>query len=198
MPNWCSTKIEIRHEDELVIQNLRRLIGEWTSHNYADNGFGTSWLGNIVGNSGIGDPLNASISCRGHLSDWYASDNCLTVFTETAWVPMLEMWVRIIDRYAEGATMIYEAEECGEGLYVTNNDDLCGRYIIDSWNEYLDSNYEASAGEVVEFLSNVMGFGLVPNIELEALMSALDNWMSSKDAEFSIYQWELCPIEDYY
>lgn len=198
MPNWCSTKIKISH-DEDVINRLSTLLGEWTRENYCDNGFGLGWLGNIVGNSGIGDPMTSTISCRGRLSDWYTNGNDLIIYTETAWTPMLEMWVRVVDMYAEGATLIYEAEEPGECLYATNDENLAGRYIIESCDGNFDSEYEATEEKLIGFLHAVMGLRPVFDIKLKDLMSALDNQLSHcLDKKFFINQWEFCPVEDYY
>jgi hypothetical protein len=40
MPNWCATKISIRHGDKEKLKALHDKINEWTSENFIDNDFG--------------------------------------------------------------------------------------------------------------------------------------------------------------
>lgn len=146
MPNWCITEISIRHEDADKVKELYNKIREWTSKNYAENGFGTRWLGNIVLGAEIGtidQRTDTDVCCRGSLDDFYMSgENEINLCTETAYSPMLKMWSAVCDRYLPGAEIIFNAEDS----FCSNDEDLIGRLLIDIWeNEYrnpLVSDYD--------------------------------------------------------
>lgn len=65
-------------------------------------------------------------------------ENTNTVFidTETAWVPMLRMWVAFLDKFFPGKEirLEYVSSEPGCDLYWTNRPDFAGKYHV----EYLD------------------------------------------------------------
>ena len=134
MPNWCYTQITINCDDKNKLEEFEKRINEWTSHNYIENGFGLNWLGNIVGNSGIGTTDTGEeiyLRCRGRLTYLDNTGDQLIIDTETAWEPMLKMWVKLLDKYLPEAELIYQAQECGFELYLTNDPYLFDRYIVD-------------------------------------------------------------------
>ena len=152
MPNWCWTRITINHESEKEIEKLNKLIDEWTSKDYMDNGFGHEWLGNIVLGSGVGTvDTNAETDlwCRGSITYREVNGNQLLIDTETAWSPILKMWVKLLEKYLPDAELIYTAEECGCGLYSTNDPSMKDCYYIDCWDiPDIESDYEASEDTV--------------------------------------------------
>lgn len=159
MPNWCSTSIEIYHDSSDELKFFDEKIDELTSYNYIKNGFGEKWLGNLVGNSGIGViPENnvSGIKCRGSITYKTLRDDCLYIETETAWAPMLEVWLKLIDKYISGAQILYVATEPGCELYWTNDPGWLRRYvIIDCDDDYV--NDDATEHNVVEFLQEKFG-----------------------------------------
>lgn len=159
MPNWCMTRISIESNNEEGLENLYKLIEEWTSKNYMENSFGTNWLGNIVLGAGIGTVdagKDTDVRCRGALCDLdIVSSNQLYIQTETAWVPMLAMWTKVIYKYLPGASLIYESDE--EADFATNDPELIGKFIIDSWDiDDVESDWEASKDKVVEILQGLL------------------------------------------
>lgn len=153
MPDWCFTHLVIQHENENVIEKLEKLINEWTSKDYIENRFGKDWLGNIVGNSGIGmvgceknynKKLDADkyVFCRGRIYDMDRCGNELSINEESAWSPALGLWLRVIDKYAKGAKLIYTAEEGGCGVYITNDEDYLNKYYVDWWESFSDEVME--------------------------------------------------------
>ena len=133
MPNWCNTNIYINYDDEKALKNLYNKIKSWTSKNYADNGFGHGWLGNVVLGAEIGtvdtNP-ETDISCRGDIEYIDCTNSQITICTETAWSPMLELWIKVIEKYLPDAELIYDACELGNELYATNDPCLVGKYNI--------------------------------------------------------------------
>ena len=193
MPNWCSTKIIISHESENKLIAFNKLLDKWTSKDYMPNGFGHSWLGNIVLGSEIGtvdeDP-NTDIRCRGWISykDLYANE--LTIDTETAWAPMLHMWIRLVDKYLPDATIIYNAEEPGCGIYDTNDEDLIGKYILDSWDDNVESDYEMEEETLIRELQRIIG-------TTETDINKLIKMTEDDDYDFSIHKWEYKNINEW-
>lgn len=202
MPNWCSTNVIIRHNDKKSLEGLYNKIKEWTSKDYYENGFGNSWLGNIVGNSGIAEWdekgngfYNADgefISCRGLIT----SCDChgeINIWQDDAWSPNLKLWGLVLEKYLPDAKLIYTGEEPGCGLYVTNNPDIEGLYCIDIFDppenfEY-ESMYEAEEDDVVEVCQKILG---TDETDLEKLLERVKN-----DIDYLVInQWRHCDVED--
>ena len=130
MPNWCSNEERIfgpRKEIVPLFQNIRK----WTSKKYRENGFGNLWLGNIVLGAGFevdGDGEN-HLRCRGALSsdpelyDGEKEGSYISFTSETAWIPMRNMWEKILARHAPNCKYLFRSEECGMGYYATNDRD---------------------------------------------------------------------------
>lgn len=125
MANWCSTKIRFYGDKS---SDLLSKIKEYTSENFKENGFGNSWLGNVMEGFGYNVDSEETPRCRGSITDICdESEDGFTIYTETAWVPMTKMWHKIIEDYYsdnEGNPLIYFdwiAEEFGCDVYCTNN-----------------------------------------------------------------------------
>lgn len=164
MPNWCNTTITINNKNEKELKDFESKIKEWTSHDYKENGFGLKWLGNIVGNSGIGtidENQDTDLSCRGWLTDIDNLGSQLLISTETAWVPMLQMWVKLLEKYMPEAELIYQAEEPGLQMYVTNDSSLESTYVLDIFDpvdklEEIESNWEIDGNSLKEILQDLL------------------------------------------
>jgi hypothetical protein len=72
------------------------------------------------------------VKCRGSLVYVDVSDNLLIVDVETAWTPMLKMWVMICDKYLgeNKYKLYYCAEESSAELYVTNDPAFSDTYDV--------------------------------------------------------------------
>lgn len=169
MPNWCSTKYIFRGSSN-EINYLHRKIVEWTSNSAVQSDFGNDWLGNILYGAGLGDKVeNNELRCRGTLEELQdPEDDCLELWTETAWVPMAKMWYAVIEALKlKTVGFAFEAEECGCEIYwiydphgygdfdydqvyidaygSSDLDDISGYYTeeqaIRKLNAFLDTNY---------------------------------------------------------
>ena len=189
MPNWCTTRITINHDDENKLKEFEKLINEWTSKNYMENGFGLQWLGNIVGNSGIGTidkNLETDLRCRGSITWIECDDYQLLIDTETAWVPMLKMWVKLLEKYLPDAELIYSAEECGMGIYSTNDPCLKDCYIMDCYDmEDIESDWEASEETVRKILQELLK---TDETDVEKLIELLND--SEYGDKMIVHKWE--------
>lgn len=146
MPNWCTTYITINYDDEEKIKKLYENLEKWTERNYIENDFGPTWLGNIVLGSGIGTvnrDKETDISCRGNLCymDYYK--NSINIQTETAWVPMMNLWKKLVDKYLPDAEILFTANEPGFNIHITNEPELMNKWVCvtDTISEYeIDKN----------------------------------------------------------
>lgn len=175
MPNWCYNDITIIGPTEEDAQKFYKNLEEWTSKNYKDNDFGLHWLGNIVGNSGLDDPVNGKYECRGSIAYMDCDSDEISIQTETAWGPMNDMWTALIERDMPDGEFYYMAEEPGMGVYCTNRSELDGKYYYDYWCD--DSEL---TDDELERLKNC------------ELAQQTDDEMSYKDVEKMIL--ELIPV----
>ena len=206
MPNWCYTKITITNDNKEENNVFKNLMDVWTKIDYMENGFrwtgNYGWLGNIVLGANIGtvdtDP-KTDLRCRGSLSEWEYDDRYgeFTFWTETAWSPMLQMWVKLIEKYMPHANMLFVAEECGCGMWDTNDHDLVGKYIIDGY-ENLPINIdnvneqEMSKSELEYILRELL------KDETSAFNDLIEMFEESEFSdEATIHQWEYVDIEVY-
>ena len=106
-------------------------IRKWTSKNYRENRFGNLWLGNIVFGAGFevdGDGENhlrcrGALSCAPELYDGEEDGSYISFTSKTAWIPMRDMWEKILARHALNCKYLFRSEECGMGYYATNDRD---------------------------------------------------------------------------
>lgn len=198
MPNWCDTNITIYCEDEKRTEAFFHKLEEWTSVNYKVNAFGLKWLGNIVGNSGIGkigSDGKSNVPCRGVIFDMMLHNSKeISITTETAWAPMLEMWQLLIEKYLPSDTeLIYAASEPGCEIFTTNDSEINGKYHIDSWDEMEDfERYCISEEELVVLLQGILK---TKEARLPYLIKKFD------ESEFSdcmsIHQWEFVSPDEW-
>ena len=133
MPNWCSTDYYVlgsRKEIMDLSKRMERL--ENRKKSLINNGFGNTWLGNLVNNLG-GDWEN--VYCRGEwmCREWNKEKNTLTFTTETAWQEMKE-WRKFIESCYKTIKILYVTEEPGMGIYKTNDLDeifFKAKFVLD-------------------------------------------------------------------
>lgn len=133
MPNWCFSSYVIegrKKELQSLHSKMKRL--EKRKKSLVENGFGKTWLGNLVTRLG-GDWQE--VYCRGSWSDLDWNGAILRFNTETAWGPMTEVFNFIKSIYPS-LEIYYMAEEKGNGVFITN--DTEGRFFSDRY--YLDSD----------------------------------------------------------
>lgn len=200
MPNWCSTDITITGGKKQV-EFLHNKIEEWTSKNAVENGFGKYWLGNILINSGVisAEQLDKvpHPRCRGSLgfSDLNTDTEPAELYiqTETAWSPMLQMWVEVLKKYNLDLEIIYTATECGCELYLTNDPCLSDKYVIDVFDdiEGVESDYEATEQYVIELLRELL---YTNEKDIKRLMRQF--YKAEVSEKMSIHPWEYAEIEE--
>lgn len=212
MPNWCYTRLRITSNNIDKLKELYSNIQEWTSKDYCSNGFGNNWLGNVVGNSGIakcnfdnaGNMIkdfhtdkDESIACRGTLTELeLENDEVIHIGQETAWRTMARMWVLICEKYlGDDYDITFDSEECGCGLYETNDPTIEGLYVIDIWGELpeelnWESDWDASKDKVIKFCQEALKTEETDIDKLLEMAEELD-WVSIHKWEFTdVYECE--------
>lgn len=154
MPNWCDTTFAFIGS-EADLDDFEERVNEYTAQNFRENGFGTSWLGNVV--HGFGHDETATY-CRGWIEDIQRmSPTHLQICTQTAWSELTEMWDTIChDNYDDRISYVYRAEEPGNGYFA--NTDSSGEYFPEKYlvDAYLE-DYEGLDAEWYEYYETLEG-----------------------------------------
>ena len=157
MPNWCLTNIHISGKKS-DIQTLYKRFSDAIERDdggqepgYFTAGlthYGKRWLGNLLLYIGEEIKENGGPRCRGTVSYYDLCDDGegITIQTDTAWVPMLQVFVKFKNKYAPNAEITYCAEEPGCELF-WKNDDSWEDYYVEFFSEETD---EKTADKIKE------------------------------------------------
>ena len=199
MPNWCITYITINHENEQKLKEFEEKLNSLMSKDYIENSFGKTWLGNLVGNSGIGtidENKVSDLKCRGEITYMENLGNQLVIYTETAWVPMLKLWQKLLEKYLPDGELTYSAEECGCGIYCTNDPAMLDCYLVDIWEDVGIEGEYYCPGEteesVIEMLQKLLGSD---EEEINVLLEKFEN--SEYTDKMLIRKWEYVDINEW-
>lgn len=156
MPNWCLNSFEFIGNKESIyklyhfIDDQQYLTFEQNPRHFNKN----YWLGTFLERAGLD---TEKFQCRGEISDWpdepepydASGENYFLILkTETAWAPMIAMWLEIIKKVSPGVTLLYTAIECGNGLYQTNDSSYLDKYYVDVWINNPESLPQALTGTI--------------------------------------------------
>lgn len=194
MPNWCFTNLTINHHKKKELKKFYENLQKWTSTNYKENDYGLKWLGNIVGNSGIGTintRKDIALNCDGAIVTMDFSDEII-LSLETPWRPHLMMWKKLVDRDLPGAEIIFIAQEQGHRLFVTNECAYIGKYCVISWNDAVEANDIAKEVEVIEMLQDLFN---TKERQIAKLLEQLDN--SKEFIDIAVAKWKYDVLENW-
>ena len=192
MPNWCSTDYYIVGSKKEVLdlnKKMERL--ENRKKSLVKNGFGNTWLGNLVKSLG-GDW--EKVYCRGEwmCRDYNKEKNTLTFTTETAWCEMDE-WRKFIESCYKTIKILYVTEEPGCGIYQTNDKHgifFKSKYVLD-YTE--DVEYFETIDQAVEFIEELIGIK-IEDKTVNGIQKAMDNYVKENEDEedlfFSFHEFE--------
>lgn len=135
MPNWCTTSYVIsgpKNDVRSLYDRMKRLQNRKES--LLPNGFGKTWLGNLVSRLGVDWH---TVDCRGDWSNLRMKGGDLHFDTQTAWSRCEDVETVIRDKYPD-LEITFLSEELGNGIFETN--DATGeifpdRVIIDTEDE---------------------------------------------------------------
>ena len=194
MPNWCWSRMQVK-ANKTKINNFYLLLKEWTSKNYVANGFGTNWIGNIVGNSKMGSWINDEFvspdgeiyQARGTLDDYYVVDSSLIIYTTTAWSPKFKIFMDLFAKYFENYELIYETTEEGCGFAYTNDPDNGGKYSFEIWEPPENFNLDSGTYSLDELEAYFQEIGF----SREQILQNNFDWCC-------IMPWEYCDYTEFY
>lgn len=191
MPNWSTTDyFVIGSTKEIMDLNKKMEKLENRKKSLVKNGFGNTWLGNLVQYLG-GDW--EKVYCRG---EWMCRNydkerNALTFTTETAWQEMNE-WRRFIESCYKTIKILYVTEEPGCGIYQTNDKEgifFKSKYILD-YGE--DVEYFENMDQTVSFIKNLISVKIEEKT-VNGIQKELDAYAEENDAEdlyYSFHEFE--------
>ena len=174
MPNWCSTAYTLVG-DKGELDALYKTMSELEQRNQPVEPFkfGNTWLGNLV--EALGEDTN-TVYCRGEWHDLDYHNGAITFNTDTAWSPCNGVWDLVRCRYPS-IDYYYLAEECGNGLYLTNDADglhYPERYLVEMCVDGCENRMEYfySLTEAPGWIGEMAGCSVEEN-EVEALNELL-------------------------
>lgn len=185
MPNWCSTDYYVLGSRKEIMDLSRRMERlENRKKSLINNGFGNTWLGNLVNNLG-GDWEN--VYCRGEWMgrEWNKEKNTLTFTTETAWQEMKE-WRRFIESCYKTIKILYVTEEPGMGIYKTNDLDeifFKAKFVLD-YGE--DVEYFETLDQAIVFIEELTGI-TIEEKTVNGIQGKLDEYVEENDKEDLFY-----------
>lgn len=157
MPNWCYTNYVVEGPKEHLqkLYNIMTELKTMPAPGLIENGFGSSWLGNLVAALGV-DPLaQSNFQCRG---EYYNVDlnqfGYLTFDTMTAWCEADDTRYLIEEKFP-GVHIYFISEEFGCDYWETN--DVEGKYFSEQYyfmsedvDACYDGNYYDTLPELIE------------------------------------------------
>ena len=141
MPNWCYSRIKFTG-DYKAVRKLYNFITEQFDIPFEREPMHFDkniFLGTFLERAELD---SEKFRCRGQITDWPGppepcdddSGNCeIVIYTETAWCPMIAMWLAIIEKISPSVQLFYASEECGMGIYQSNDPEYVDNYVVDTW-----------------------------------------------------------------
>lgn len=135
MPNWAYTQYHCDGDRE-KLQQLHSIMAELESMKAPglhDNGFGSTWLGNLV--IKLGGDWN-KVYCRGSWDNLLLhEDGTVSFSVESAWDEPNEVREFIEKKFSD-IQIYYQTEESGMGIYKTNDDS--GQYFPEKYYLWIE------------------------------------------------------------
>lgn len=192
MPNWCSTSYVVtgdKNEVRDLYEKMRSL--EEREKPLVKNGFGVTWLGNLV--TLLGRSWE-EVYCRG---EWFEltvdiDNDELRFCTMTAWAELRQLRHFLQEKYPS-LTFYFRSEEPGMCIFQTNDKEgiyFPERYKVEHWDE--ESEYCMDEKEVFDTVSDITGT-TVQN--LEEMNKAIDTYNEVHEYE-PIYIYVFETVED--
>lgn len=192
MPNWCNTSYVVtgdKNEVRDLYEKMRSL--EEREKPLVKNGFGVTWLGNLV--TLLGRSWE-EVSCRGEWSGLTVDidNNELRFHTMTAWAELWQLRHFLQEKYPS-LTFYFRTEEPGMCIFQTNDKEgtyFPERYKVEHWDE--EGEYCMDVEAVFDMVSDITGT-TVQN--LEEMNKAIDTYNEVHEYE-PIYIYVFETVED--
>lgn len=191
MPNWCYTRYRAVG-DKAQLRKLYSIMSDleaMENPGLHENGFGSTWLGNLVIKLGADWE---KVSCRGAWDELTLEDDGTISFTvESAWTEPNEVRT-LIKTVFPGIYLYYQSEEPGWGIYNTNDD--TGKYFPERYYLWMEddigeSMYYETLSEVIEAVEEITGDKNLKTFN--CCVEALKSYSEKHNIEFSLHEFEL-------
>ncbi|MBD5427037.1 MAG: hypothetical protein HDR38_05750 [Treponema sp.] len=156
MPNWAYTQYVVTG-DKHQLQKLYSIMNElecMKDPGMHENGFGSTWLGNLVIKLG-GDWKK--IYCRGSWDNLLHENEVISFSVESAWDEPDEVRHLIEEKFPD-IKLYYQCEESGMGIYITN--DGTGQYFPEKyylWIENGETDYYDNLESLIQDVERITG-----------------------------------------
>lgn len=192
MPNWAYTQY-LAVGDKSQLQKLHSIMDElegMKSPGLHENGFGPTWLGNLVIKLG-GDW--EKVYCRGSWDNLLLHEDGAVSFTvESAWDETNEVR-HFIEEKLPGIKLYYQTEESGMCIYKTNDD--TGAYFPERyylWVENADTEYYRDLSDVIKVVEDITGSKNLKT--LDSCIKALESYSGRhSDLCFTLEKFTILP-----
>ena len=135
-PNWCYSQYHATGDKEQLdkLHSIMSVLENMKSPGLHENGFGSTWLGNLVIKLG-GDWKK--IYCRGSWDNLMLHyDGEISFCVESAWAELDEVR-HFIEKKFPDIKLYYQSEEPGLGIYITNDD--TGQYFPEQYYLWVEN-----------------------------------------------------------
>lgn len=190
MPNWAYTQY-IATGDKEQLKKLHSVMSEledMKAPGLHENGFGSTWLGNLV--IKLGGNWK-QVYCRGSWDNLLLhEDGNVSFSVESAWGELYDVRKFIEDKFP-GVTLFYQCEESGMGIYQTNDD--TGQYFPEKyylWVENEETEYYSTLEALAKEVENITGSKNLKT--LDSCKKALESYSRShSDLCYTLEEFEL-------
>ena len=157
MPNWAYSQYVATGDKEKLkkLHSVMTELEEMKAPGLHENGFGATWLGNLVIKLG-GDW--EKVYCRGYWDNLLLhEDGTVSFSVESAWGELNEVREFIEEKFP-GVKLYFQCEESGNGVYETNDD--TGEYFPERyylWVEDCETQYHNNLESLIHDVENITG-----------------------------------------
>lgn len=156
MPNWAYSQYHATGDKEKLdkLHTIMSELEEMKSPGLHENGFGSTWLGNLVIKLG-GDW--EKIYCRGSWDNLIYEDGVISFSVESAWGELNEVRHLIEEKFPD-IKLYYQCEEPGMGIYITNDD--TGQFFPEEyylWVENGENDYYDNLDDLLKDVEKITG-----------------------------------------
>lgn len=190
MPNWAYSQYFATGDKEQLkkLYSIMSELEEMKAPGLHENGFGSTWLGNLV--IKLGGNWK-QVYCRGSWDNLLLhEDGTVSFSVESAWGELYDVR-KFIEEYFPDVRLFFQCEESGMGIYQTNDD--TGQYFPEKyylWVENGDTEYYNNLEALAKVVENITGSKNLKT--LDSCKKALETYSRShSDLCYTLEDFEL-------
>ena len=190
MPNWAYSQYFATGDKEQLkkLYSIMSELEEMKAPGLHENGFGSTWLGNLV--IKLGGNWK-QVYCRGSWDNLLLhEDGTVSFSVESAWGELYDVR-KFIEEYFPDVRLFFQCEESGMGIYQTNDD--TGQYFPEKyylWVENEETEYYSTLEALAKEVENITGSKNLKT--LDSCKKALETYSRShSDLCYTLEEFEL-------